>query len=145
MTIIEHKELKRAVSARELYEFLEIQTAFHIWIIRMIDYGFEENIDYIIYAKNDINSDNRRGRPSSEYFLTIDAARELYEFLEVRTDFTDWCKRNNEYLDFQENTNYIVFLKNEVNSEKRRGKPSVDYFYTIEMAKEISMLQRSDY
>jgi len=73
------------------------------------------------------------------------SARELYEFLEVRTDFTDWCKRNNDYLDFQENINYIVFLKNEVNSEKRRGKPSVDYFYTIDAAKEISMLQRSDY
>lgn len=73
------------------------------------------------------------------------SARELYEFLGINTDFTDWCKRNNDYLDFQENTDYIVFLKNEVNSEKRRGKPSVDYFYTLDAAKEISMLQRSDY
>ena len=73
------------------------------------------------------------------------SARELYEFLEVKTDFTNWCKRNNEYLDFQENINYIIYLKNEVNSNNRRGKPSSDYFYTVNAAKEISMLQRSEY
>jgi len=77
ITIIEHKELKKAVSARELYEFLEIQTAFTHWIERMIDYGFEENIDYIIYAKNDINSDNRRGRPSVDYLMTVEMAKEI--------------------------------------------------------------------
>lgn len=53
--------------------------------------------------------------------------------------------RNIDYLDFQENTDYIIYLKNEVNSENRRGKPSVDYLMTVEMAKEISMLQRSNY
>lgn len=75
------------------------------------------------------------------------SARELYEFLGINTDFTNWCKRNNNYLDFQENINYIVkevFAKNGVNSENRRGKPSVDYFYTLDAAKEISMLQRSE-
>ncbi len=72
------------------------------------------------------------------------SARELYEFLEVRTDFTDWCKRNNDYLDFQENINYIVFLKNEENLDSLGGRPSKDYFYTIDAAKEISMLQRSE-
>ncbi len=77
ITIIEHKELKKAVSARELYEFLEVDTPLHKWIERMIDYGFEENIDYIIYVKNDINSDNRRGRPSSDYLMTVEMAKEI--------------------------------------------------------------------
>lgn len=74
------------------------------------------------------------------------SARELYEFLGVKTDFTDWCKRNNEYLDFKEDINYTVkyvFPKNRVNSDNRRGRPSVDYFYTVDAAKEISMLQRT--
>jgi phage anti-repressor protein len=145
ITITDHTKLKRVVSARELYEFLEIQTAFTHWIDRMIDYGFEENTDYIVYVKNDINLKPLGGRPSVDYLMTVDAARELYEFLEIDTRFNDWIIRNIDYLDFQENINYIVFLKNEVNSEKRRGKPSVDYFYTIDAAKEISMLQRSDY
>lgn len=52
--------------------------------------------------------------------------------------------RNIDYLDFQENTDYIILLKNELNSENRRGKPASDYFITVEMAKEISMLQRSE-
>lgn len=34
------------LSARELHEFLEIGTEFRKWFPRMIDYGFDENIDY---------------------------------------------------------------------------------------------------
>ena len=37
---------KRAVSARELHKFLEVQTPFTMWIDRMFEYGFAENIDF---------------------------------------------------------------------------------------------------
>ena len=37
-----------------------------------------------------------------------------------------------------------ILLKNEYKSENGRGRPSVDYFLTIETAKEISMLQRTE-
>jgi phage anti-repressor protein len=78
ITIIEHKELKKAVSARELYEFLKIDTPLHKWIIRMIEYlDLEENIDYIVTDKIVQNSSLSGGRPSKEYFLTIDAAKEI--------------------------------------------------------------------
>ena len=78
ITIIEHKELKKAVSARELYEFLEVDTHFKDWIIRMIEYlDFQENIDYIVLLKNEQNPNSLGGRPSKEYFLTIDAAKEI--------------------------------------------------------------------
>ena len=43
----------------------------------MVDYGFEENIDYIVSAKNDINPNPLGGRPSKEYFLTIEMAKEI--------------------------------------------------------------------
>ena len=36
-----------AVSGRELHRGLEIGTRYDKWIDRMIDYGFEEGIDYI--------------------------------------------------------------------------------------------------
>ena len=39
------------LSARELYEFLEVKTRYNDWFIRMIDYGFEENVDYIAMAQ----------------------------------------------------------------------------------------------
>lgn len=36
---------KKAVSARELHLYLEIETRFDTWINRMLEYGFIENID----------------------------------------------------------------------------------------------------
>lgn len=78
ITIIEHKELQKAVSARELYEFLEVDTHFKDWIKRMVDYlELEINVDYIVSLKNEQNSILSGGRPSKEYFLTIDAAKEI--------------------------------------------------------------------
>ena len=77
MTIIEHKELKRAVSARELYEFLGVQKDFTSWIKFYISYGFEENTDYIVFVENNVNLNPLGGRPSKDYFLTIDAAKEI--------------------------------------------------------------------
>jgi anti-repressor protein len=78
MTIIEHKELKRAVSAKELYKFLDVRTDYATWIKRMIDYlDFQENINYIVSLKNEQNPNSLGGRPSKDYFLTIDAAKEI--------------------------------------------------------------------
>lgn len=34
------------ISGRELHEFLEIKTEYRKWFLRMIEYGFTENIDY---------------------------------------------------------------------------------------------------
>lgn len=78
MTIIEHKELKRAVSAKELYKFLEIDTHFKDWIIRNIDYlDFQENINYIVFVENNINPNPLGGRPSKDYLMTIEMAKEI--------------------------------------------------------------------
>jgi anti-repressor protein len=77
ITIIEHKELKKAVSARELYEFLEIKEDFTDWFKRYLQYGFIEKDDYIIYLENRVNSDNRRGRPSVDYLMTVEMAKEI--------------------------------------------------------------------
>ncbi|WPX99964.1 AntA domain-containing phage antirepressor (plasmid) [Candidatus Megaera polyxenophila] len=76
--------------------------------------------------------------------VRVISARELHEFLGVKTDFTNWCKRNNEYLDFKEDIDYIIYAKNGEKSENGRGRPSVDYFYSIDAAKEISMGQGTE-
>jgi anti-repressor protein len=69
------------------------------------------------------------------------SARELHRALEVKTDFTNWCKRMFEY-GFDENKDYIILAKNGENKVSKI-KP-IDYALTIDTAKEISMLQPSD-
>ena len=69
---ITEKEGQQLVSARELHEFLEIGQDFTNWIKRMIDYGFEEGKDFtLILAKS------TGGRPSQDYAITIDMAKEI--------------------------------------------------------------------
>lgn len=60
------------VSARELHQMLEVDTRFNDWIPRMIEYGFQENADF--YS---ILSESTGGRPSMDYQLTIDMAKEI--------------------------------------------------------------------
>ena len=65
-------------------------------------------------------------------------ARELHEFLEVKTAYKDWFPRMCEY-GFLEGTDFCSFL-----SESTGGRPAQDAQLTIEMAKEICMLQRNE-
>ena len=69
------------------------------------------------------------------------SARELHEFLGIGTEFAKWMQRMCEY-GFSENQDYRVIVKNDDNS--KGGRPSTDYEITLDMAKEIAMIQRSD-
>ena len=66
------------------------------------------------------------------------SARELHEFLEVKTAFKDWFPRMCEY-GFVEGTDFCSFL-----SESTGGRPAQDAQLTIEMAKELCMIQRTE-
>jgi anti-repressor protein len=72
------------------------------------------------------------------------SARLLFAFLGIQTDFTTWCKRMFEY-GFIENTDY-AFLKFGEPENQLFGNPNpkVDYVLSLDCAKEISMLQRSE-
>nr|WP_233788931.1 antA/AntB antirepressor family protein [Chryseobacterium scophthalmum] len=63
---------KRAVSARELHQFLEVKTDFKDWMPRMLEYGFEEGLDFSSFL-----SESKGGRPAKDYVLTIDTAKEI--------------------------------------------------------------------
>ena len=69
------------------------------------------------------------------------SGRELHDFLEVGRDFTNWMKQMIGY-GFNEHADYEVYAKNGENPSG--GRPSVDYSMTIDMAKEICMIQRTD-
>jgi len=66
------------------------------------------------------------------------SARELHEYLGVGTHFKDWFPRMCEY-GFIEGQDFCSNL-----SESTGGRPSVEYQVTIEMAKQICMLQRNE-
>lgn len=66
------------------------------------------------------------------------SARELHEFLEVKTAYKDWFPRMCEY-GFTEGQDFCSFL-----SESTGGRPAQDAALSIDMAKEICMLQRNE-
>lgn len=69
------------------------------------------------------------------------SARELHEFLEIKTDFRKWFPRMCEY-GFEENIDYTrAFQK----CPTLGGIQTVaDYAISIDMAKELSMIQRTE-
>lgn len=69
------------------------------------------------------------------------SARELHESLEVHSNFTTWFGRMTEY-GFTENVDYKKCFPN-LESGLNGGQNKVDYQITVEMAKEICMIQRS--
>jgi len=66
----------QTVNARDLHAFLEVQTRFNDWMAaRIEEYGFIENKDYLGFTEKSVKPQG--GRPSKEYALTLDMAKEL--------------------------------------------------------------------
>ncbi|EEI18904.1 toxin-antitoxin system, toxin component, Bro family [Lentilactobacillus buchneri ATCC 11577] len=70
--------------------------------------------------------------------------RDLHDFLEVETPYTKWIDRMMEY-GFAENVDFSVFDKN-VHDDTAFGgvRKMKDHVLTLDMAKELSMIQRTD-
>ncbi|WP_312363983.1 antA/AntB antirepressor family protein [Sphingobacterium sp.] len=66
------------------------------------------------------------------------SARDLYEFLEIKTEFSKWCTRMFGY-GFTEGEDYSL-----VKIGERSAHNKIDYALTLDCAKEISMIQRSE-
>lgn len=48
----------------------------------MIAYGFQENMDYTLLAKNSVNPNG--GRPKVDYILTLDMAKHIAMILKQK-------------------------------------------------------------
>ncbi|MBC1290584.1 phage antirepressor KilAC domain-containing protein [Listeria booriae] len=72
LPVLENENGDKFVNARELHEKLKINTRFNDWINRMVaNYGFEDGSDFYSFLSK------TTGRPSREYVLSIDTAKEL--------------------------------------------------------------------
>ena len=69
------------------------------------------------------------------------SGRELHEKLEVETPYKQWFDRMCEY-GFEDNKDYCTFLCNR--SDGLAGKPRTDHAITLDMAKQLCMIQRTD-
>ena len=66
-------------------------------------------------------------------------ARELHAFLEVSTVFTTWITRRIEEYGFVYGRDFLPFLQ-----ESSGGRPATEYAITLDMAKELSMVERNN-
>lgn len=68
--------------------------------------------------------------------------RTLHTHLESRRKFSDWISERIDQYDFQENVDYGVF-HNFVKNSPKGGRPQQDYHLTLDMAKELAMVERT--
>jgi anti-repressor protein len=72
------------------------------------------------------------------------SGRELHDFLEIHEKYTQWFRRMCEY-GFSENFDYFILSeKTETNNPKNPFTTITNHQLTIEMAKELCMLQRNE-
>jgi anti-repressor protein len=69
-------------------------------------------------------------------------ARQLHAFLEIGKDFSNWIKDRIEQYSFSENSDFVVFANSGDNS--RGGRPAKEYAISIDMAKELAMVERNE-
>lgn len=70
------------------------------------------------------------------------SGRYLHSFLGSGKDFSSWIKKRISQYGFIENQDFEVFTQMGENSQG--GRPSVEYALSIDMAKELSMVERTE-
>ena len=88
-----------------------------------------ENSIIPIYEKNCIDGSNLHEQ-------VVDA-RELWQWLESKQDFSTWVKKRLEDVDAIENTDYLTLHK------KMERQILIEYILTMDAAKEMAMLERN--
>lgn len=75
------------------------------------------------------------------------SARELHGGLEVKSKFADWIKNRINKYGFEENEDYIWVSKN-LETQRNNGQRGVttekDYIITVDMAKELCMVENNE-
>lgn len=91
-----------------------------------------ENMNQLITITQNENNDQ------------VVSGRELHEFLEVKTPYTQWFKDMCKY-GFIENIDFVlVSEKSETNNPRNPFTTIINHALKLDMAKEISMIQRNE-
>ena len=74
----------------------------------------------------------------AEMYVPTVNARDLHEFLENKDKFATWIKDRIDQFDFVENQDFVTYSEN-----PEKGRPRVEYSLTLDMGKELSMVERN--
>ena len=70
-------------------------------------------------------------------------ARELHTFLESKQDFSTWIKSRVEKYNFREGFDFVTCSIN-LGSETHGGQNKKEYFLSLDMGKELSMVENNE-
>lgn len=67
----------QAVLGRDLHSFLEVKTPYKDWWPRMVAYGFEEGVDYVLKNEHSVPPAGMPSRPRLNHVVSLDMAKEI--------------------------------------------------------------------
>lgn len=138
------------VSGRELHKELEVKTPYTQWFDRMKDYGFVENIDFVLVSqKCETNNPKNPFTEITDHAIKLDMAKEIamiqrnekgkevrQYFIQVEKDFNSPEKIMARALKIAENKLNVLQLENaEQKKVIEEQKPKVLFADSVETAK----------
>ncbi len=105
------------------------------------------NICFMTVKQNQVTQTNNSSLVSqipliSQSGKILIDARLMHQRLGSKQQFSNWIKNRIKDYNFQEKEDYLINLFNR--SDGKPGKRKKDYFLTLDMAKELAMLERSE-
>jgi hypothetical protein len=67
----------QAVLGRDLHEYLEVGASYRHWFPRMVAYGFEEGVDYVVKNDRSASPAGMPSRPRLNHVVSLDMAKEI--------------------------------------------------------------------
>lgn len=129
-----------AVSARELYQKLQITTDFSTWCKRMFEYGFANGQDYSLLKIGE--PDGQAYVKKTDYALSLDCAKEICMIQRteigraVRQYFIE-CEKKIQtqlpatYAEALRELAYRVELEEKIKSQLEAQKPAVEFYNAV--------------
>lgn len=78
----------------------------------------------------------------NQHHKKLVSGRDLHEFLEIGTQYTKWFERMKEY-GFEENQDFLAISQKRLTAQGNKTT-YIDHAVNLDMAKEISMIQRNE-
>ena len=142
---------KQTISARALHEALEIKSHFRDWFRKMVEYGFEEKVDYRLVAKK-IATNNPKNPVAEvkDYAISVEMAKHLCMIqrteigMKIRKYF---IKVEQEWRDFKQTRQKSIDARNNFTDTLKAHGYTQPHEYiqtTVQMKKPFGITAKKD-